>query len=164
MSEIQHTLVFLKPDAVKRKIMGRIITIFEEVGMRIVAAKMMKMTEEQAKNHYAVHADKPFFNRLVRSITQEPIFVMVIEGVNAIACVRKMVGDSDPKLADPSTIRGRFSHQSISSASAKDLAVNNVIHAADSDTAALHEIRNIFDGSNELTMLIYKNVDESLTL
>ena len=127
----------LKPDAVKRKLSGRIITRLEEKGLKIVAAKMMIITDDLARKHYAEHSEKPFFKDLVDYITSGPVLAMVIEGGDCISLIRKMVGATNPKEADLGTIRG-------------DYAIDtgrNIIHASDSPESAKREISLFFDDS-----------------
>ena len=127
----------LKPDAVKRRLTGKILSRFEERGIKIIAAKTLMISEELAKTHYGEHSEKPFFNDLVAYITSGPVFAMVLESDDVIAQVRKMVGATNPKEADVGTIRGDY---------AIDLG-RNVIHASDSEESAVREIGLFFDES-----------------
>ena len=133
----QRTFAMLKPDAVKRRLAGKILSRFEERGIKIIAAKTLMITEELAKTHYGEHSEKPFFNDLVSYITSGPVFAMVLESDDVIAQVRKMVGATNPKEADVGTIRGDY---------AIDLG-RNVIHASDSEESAVREIALFFDES-----------------
>ncbi len=147
MSEgVERTLVLIKPDGVMRGLMGRIITRFEEKGLKIVAMKMMKVTNELAEKHYEQHKGKPFFEGLINYITSAPIVAMVVEGKNAIACVRKMVGATNPQEAEPGTIRHDY---------AMDIG-RNLIHASDSPETAKREIELFF---NESEILNYERCD-----
>ena len=146
---MERSFVMLKPDAVLRRLMGTVLTRFEERGLKIVAAKMMSISEELAKEHYGEHKEKPFFNDLVSYITSAPVLAMVIEGDDCISLIRKMVGATNPKEADLGTIRG-------------DYAIDtgrNIIHASDSPASAKREIALFFEDSeiNE-----YALPDESL--
>ena len=105
---IQKSFVMMKPDAVQRRLMGKILSRFEEKGLQIVACKLIHIDEDLAKTHYGEHADKPFFPGLVEYITSSPSLAMVIEGEEAVTTIRKLVGATDPLEADLGTIRGDF--------------------------------------------------------
>ena len=131
---VQRTLVLCKPDAMERRLGGEIISRIEKTGLKIVAMKMLWMDRKLAQRHYAVHKDKPFFNDLVEFITSGPIIAAVFEGENAIALVRKTMGVTDPKKADPGTIR-------------HDLAESiqkNLVHGSDAPETAKTEIAIFF--------------------
>ena len=126
----ERTLVLIKPDGVQRLLAGRIITRFEERGLKIVGLKLMLVDRALAERHYAIHREKPFFAGLVDFITSSPLIAMVLEGPNAIAVVRTMVGATRPNEAGPGTIRG-------------DLALEtaqNLIHASDGPETATAEL------------------------
>lgn len=145
---MEKSFVMMKPDAVQRRIMGKILTRFEEKGLQIVASKLLQIDESLAKEHYGEHSEKPFFNDLVSYITSSPSFAMVIEGEDAISLIRKIVGATNPKDADLGTIRGNF-------------AMNmgrNIIHASDAPDSAEREIALFFD-KNEICE--YKIADET---
>ncbi len=146
---MERSFVMLKPDAVLRRLMGTVLTRFEERGLKLVAVKMMNISEELAKEHYGEHKEKPFFNDLVSYITSAPVLAMVIEGDDCISLIRKMVGATNPKEADLGTIRGDY---------ALDTG-RNIIHASDSPSSAKREIALFFNDSeiNE-----YALPDESL--
>jgi nucleoside-diphosphate kinase len=130
----EKSLVMLKPDAVLRRLAGKIINRFEERGLQILAAKMMIIPREQAQEHYAEHKEKPFFGDLVDYITSGPVLAMVIEGEESISLIRKMVGATNPKKSELGTIRG-------------DYAIDtgrNIIHASDSPASAQREIALFF--------------------
>jgi len=133
----QRTFTMLKPDAVKRRLTGKILTRFEERGLKVIAAKTLMISEDLAKEHYGEHSDKPFFADLISYITSGPVFAMVLEGDDVIAQVRQMVGATNPKEAAVGTIRGDF---------AIDLG-RNVVHASDSEQSAEREINLFFDES-----------------
>ncbi len=149
---MERSFVMLKPDAVLRRLMGTVLTRFEERGLKLVAVKMMNISEELAKEHYGEHKEKPFFNDLVSYITSAPVLAMVIEGDDCISLIRKMVGATNPKEADLGTIRGDY---------ALDTG-RNIIHASDSPASAKREIALFFTDSqiNEYTLpderLIYE--------
>lgn len=139
----------LKPDAVKRKLSGKIITRLEEKGLKIVAAKMLIISDEMAQKHYAEHSQKPFFKDLVDYITSGPVLAMVIEGGECISLIRKMVGATNPREADLGTIRG-------------DYAIDtgrNIIHASDSPASAKREISLFFQ---DFEICNYAMPDEEL--
>jgi len=126
----ERTLVLVKPDGVQRQLVGRIISRFEERGLRLVGLKMVRVDRELAERHYAVHRGKPFFEGLVAFITSSPLVAMVLEGPGAIGLVRTMVGATRPSEAGPGTIRG-------------DLAIEmgqNLVHASDGAETAATEI------------------------
>lgn len=136
---MEKSFVMMKPDAVSRRLMGKILTRFEEKGLQIIAIKMLHIDENLAKEHYSEHAEKPFFNDLVNYITSSPSLTMIIKGDGAIALIRKMVGATNPKEADLGTIRGDF---------AVDMG-RNIIHASDSAKSAEREIK-LFFKDNEI--------------
>lgn len=131
---MERTLVLLKPDAIQRRLVGKIISRIEEKGLKIVAMKMMRVTRELAERHYAEHREKPFFGELVSFITSGPIVAMVVEGPDAIGTVRKMMGKTNPLEAAPGTIRGDYG-----------LSVTmNLIHGSDSPETSAREIPIFF--------------------
>jgi nucleoside-diphosphate kinase len=135
----ERTLVLIKPDGVQRLLVGRIVGRFEERGLKIVGLKLVRVDRSLAERHYAVHAGKPFFEGLRAFITSGPLVAMVLEGPQAIAVVRSMVGATRPAEAAPGTIRG-------------DLALEtaqNLIHASDGSETAATEIALWF-GADEL--------------
>lgn len=146
---IQKSFVMMKPDAVQRRLMGKILSRFEEKGLQIVAVKLMQIDEDLAKTHYGEHADKPFFGSLIEYITSSPSLAMVIEGEEAISTIRKLVGATNPLEADLGTIRGDF---------AMDIG-RNIIHASDSPDSAEREINLFF---NEDEICDYEIVDNKL--
>ncbi|MEA4957842.1 Nucleoside diphosphate kinase [bioreactor metagenome] len=145
---MEKSFVMMKPDAVQRRIMGKVLTRFEEKGLQVIAAKLLKIDESLAKEHYGEHSEKPFFNDLVSYITSSPSFAMVIEGDDAISLIRKIVGATNPKEADLGTIRGDF---------AMDMG-RNIIHASDSPASAEREISLFF---NEDEICEYKIADDA---
>ncbi|MEP9410681.1 MAG: nucleoside-diphosphate kinase [Candidatus Brocadia sp.] len=132
---MEKTLIILKPDAVQRRLLGKIISRFEEKGFQIVGLKMFHIPEDMARKHYATHEGKDFFEPLVRYTSSAPVIVMVLKGKNAIEIVRKMMGATFGSKAEPGTIRG-------------DYAVSNrfnLIHGSDSPASAEKEIGIFFD-------------------
>jgi nucleoside-diphosphate kinase len=135
----ERTLVLVKPDGVQRLLTGRIISRFEERGLKLVGLKLVHVDRDLAERHYAVHRERPFFGSLVDFITSSPLVAMALEGPNAIAVVRAMVGATRPNEAAPGTIRG-------------DLALEtaqNLIHASDGPETAAAELELWF-GAGEL--------------
>src|SRR5690606_349292 len=104
----QQTLSIVKPDAVAKNSIGAILSRFENAGLKIVAAKMLQLSKEQAQAFYAIHKDRPFFKDLVEFMISGPVFVSVLEGVNAVAKNREIMGATNPKEAAPGTIRADF--------------------------------------------------------
>ncbi len=136
---MERTLVLLKPDCVQRRLMGRIISRFEDKGFNIIAMKMLAVTPELAKKHYAEHVEKPFYPGLEAFITASPILAMVVEGLEAIRVTREMLGATSGLKAAAGTIRGDFS-------SSRQM---NLVHASDGPEASAREIDLYFD-SQEL--------------
>jgi len=132
---IQRTLVIVKPDAVAKGVAGRIIGRFEEAGLKILAAKMVHLTKEQAAGFYVVHKDRPFYASLCTFMTQGPCIPMVLEGENAVGRVRDLMGATDPSKAAAGTIRREFA-SSIES---------NAVHGSDSQESAAFEIPYFFE-------------------
>lgn len=130
----EQTLSIIKPDAVGKNHIGDIISRFEKAGLRIVAAKMMHLTKTKAEGFYAVHKGRPFFDDLVNFMTTGPVLIMVLEGDNAIAKNRDIMGATDPKKAAPKTIRADF---------AKDIE-ENAVHGSDAPETAKTEIAYFF--------------------
>ncbi len=136
---MERTLVLLKPDCIERRLMGKIIDRFEQKGLNIVAMKMLRVTPELAKQHYAEHVSKPFYPGLEAFITGAPVCAMVIQGLEAIQVVRDMLGATSGLKAAPGTIRGDFS-------SSRQM---NLVHASDGSEASAREIQLYF-ADNEL--------------
>ncbi len=126
----ERTLVLVKPDGVQRQLAGRIIARFEKRGLKIVGLKLVKVDRDLAERHYAVHKGKPFFDGLVAFITSSPLVAIALEGPNAIAMVRVMVGATKPTEAAPGTIRGDLAMEMIP----------NLIHASDGPETAGTEL------------------------
>ncbi len=130
----ERTLSIIKPDAVANNNIGQIIARFESKGLKVVAARMMQLTREQAEGFYEVHKARPFFNDLVKFMISGPVFVQVLEGPNAIAANRDIMGATNPKDAAPGTIRADF---------AKTID-ENAVHGSDAADTAAREIRYFF--------------------
>lgn len=136
---MERTFIAIKPDGVKRGFIGRIIQRFEDKSYKIVALKMLNVTQEQAKKHYAEHEGKPFYPPLLEYITSGPVVAMVLEGENVIEGARHIMGKTNPNEADVGTIRGDF-------AQVKEY---NIVHGSDSPESAEREIA-IYFNENEL--------------
>jgi nucleoside-diphosphate kinase len=130
MPDVQRTLVLVKPDGVQRLLVGRILGRFEERGLKLVGLKLVHVDRALAERHYGIHRDKPFFGGLVEFITSSPLVAAVLEGPNAIAMVRSMVGATRPHEAAPGTIRGDFAVET----------AQNLVHASDGPDTAVTEI------------------------
>lgn len=157
---IERTLVLLKPDAVQRGLMGKIITRFEDAGFKVVGSKMVWIDEDFGKKHYSDIAERrgeKVLKVLLKFMTQGPIMSLCLEGINAVENVRKMVGGTEPKSALPGTIRGDFAHVSFSYADKEDKAIANLIHASGSVEEAKTEV-DLWFKSEELHS--YKTVHE----
>ncbi len=131
---IELTLSIIKPDAVAKNVIGQIYTRFENAGLKIIAAKMLHLTKQEAEDFYAVHNSRPFFKDLVKFMTQGPVMIQVLRGENAIIQNRQLMGDTDPKKAAPGTIRADFA-ESIDA---------NAVHGSDSSATAEQEINFFF--------------------
>lgn len=143
--EIERTFIAFKPDAVQRGLVGEIMDRFERAGLRIAALKMVQATDETLEEHYSEHVDKDFYPGLKEFMQEGPVIAGVLEGVNAVANVRKLVGDTEPASAEPGTIRGDFTHMSYEHADKAGKAVKNVIHASGDPDEAEKEIGIWFD-------------------
>ena len=131
----EYTLSIIKPDAVAKNVVGDIISRFEKAGLKIAAAKMMHLSQEEAAEFYAVHRERPFFTDLVKFMTSGPVFVQVLAGDNAIATNRDLMGATNPKDALPGTIRADFA----------DSIDVNAVHGSDAAETAAQEIAFFFD-------------------
>ena len=137
---IERTLSILKPDTVEKNNIGGVITLIEKAGLKIVAAKLVHLTKPQAEGFYAVHKERGFFGELVQFMTRNPVLVMVLEGDNAIATYRKVMGATNPANAEDGTIRKHF---------AKDVG-ENAVHGSDAADTAKQEIAYFFPGYETL--------------
>ncbi len=131
---VERTLSIIKPDATRRNLTGRIVAKLEEAGLRVVAQRRMQLSTEAAEAFYNVHKERPFFRSLVEFMTSGPVVVQVLEGENAVARNREVMGATDPAKAAPGTIRKEF---------AESIEANSV-HGSDSAENAMHEIRFFF--------------------
>ncbi|WP_267192353.1 nucleoside-diphosphate kinase [Parvivirga hydrogeniphila] len=130
----QRTYVMIKPDAVERRLIGRIVSRLEDVGLTIERMELAEVTREQAEANYAEHAGKPFYPGLIEYVTSGPVVKMVVSGEEAVAVVRKLMGATNPKDAAPGTIRGDFG-----------LSLDaNIVHGSDSPESAEREIGIFF--------------------
>ncbi len=132
---LERTLIIIKPDAVQRGLIGRIIERFERRGLLITAMKLMQIDESLAERHYAIHEGKPFYKPLIRYITSSPVVVLVLEGNNAIEIVRSTMGATHPAEAAPGTIRADFALE----------IGRNLVHGSDGPETAAFEVALFFD-------------------
>ena len=133
---IQRTLSIIKPDATRRNLTGKINTLFEDNGLRIIAQRRLQLTQAQAEAFYAVHSARPFFKDLVTFMVSGPVVAQVLEGDDAVAVHRRVMGATDPKKADVGTVRAQF---------AESIEANSV-HGSDSEENAANEIAFFFAG------------------
>jgi len=147
MADIQRTLILLKPDALQRDLLGEVVHRFERKGLKIVGMKLIRLTDDLLNEHYAHLADRPFFGDLKQFMMQTPVVGMVLEGWDAIAEVRKIVGSTNPREADAGTIRA-------------DLSMNtpsNLVHASDAPENASKEIDRFF---NQDELFTYEKISD----
>ena len=130
MADLQRTLLLVKPDGVQRQLVGRVLSRFEDRGLKLVGLKLVHVDRALAEEHYAVHREKPFFTGLVDFITSAPLVAAAFEGPNAIAIVRAMNGATRPHEAEPGSIRGDFAVET----------AQNLVHASDSPENAAAEL------------------------
>jgi len=133
---VERTLSIIKPDAVAKNVIGKIYSRFESAGLKIVEARMEHLSREQAEGFYAVHSERPFFNDLVEFMTSGPVMIQALEGEDAIALNRKLMGATNPAEAEPDTIRAEFA-ESIEA---------NAVHGSDAPETAATEIAYFFGG------------------
>ncbi|MFP3909372.1 MAG: nucleoside-diphosphate kinase [Archaeoglobaceae archaeon] len=145
---MERTFVMVKPDGVHRGLVGEVVKRLESKGLKIAGMKMLQVNNELAKDHYAEHSDKPFYNDLVNYITSSPVVAMVFEGRKAVSVVRTLVGATNPVEASPGTMRGDYGLE----------IGRNVVHASDSTQSAEREI-DLFFGKDEV--FGYTRMDES---
>ena len=131
---VQRTFSIIKPDATRRNLTGKVNAMIEDAGLRIIGQRRIHMTEDQAKRFYSVHAERPFYNDLVAFMTSGPVVVQVLEGEDAIATYRKVMGATNPKDAEAGTIRASFA-ESIDA---------NTVHGSDAPDTAAEEIAQFF--------------------
>ena len=135
---IERTLSIIKPDAVAKNVIGKIVSRFEAAGLKVVAAKLVHLSRNEAEQFYAVHKERPFFKDLVEFMISGPVFVQVLEGDNAIAKNRDLMGATDPKKAAAGTIRADFA----------DSIDANAVHGSDAPETAANEVAFFFAGLN----------------
>ena len=133
---LERTFSIVKPDGVARNLIGEVLQRFEKAGLKVVAARMQHLSQRDAEGFYAVHAARPFFKDLVKYMTSGPVLLQVLEGENAIAKNREIMGATDPKKAAPGTIRADFA-ESIEA---------NTVHGSDAPDTAKFEISHFFSG------------------
>ncbi len=131
---LERTLSIIKPDAVAKNVIGQIYSRFEAAGLRVVAARMLQLSRQQAQAFYSVHKERPFFNALVDFMVSGPVMVQALEGENAIARYRELMGATDPKKADKGSIRADFA----------DSIDANAVHGSDAAQTAAFEIAFFF--------------------
>ena len=131
---IQQTLSIIKPDAVAKNVIGEIISRFETNNLKIVAAKLISLSDSEAGGFYAEHEGKPFYKDLIEFMTSGPVFIQVLEGEDAINKNRELMGNTDPKKANPGTIRADYAHTIDA----------NAVHGSDSEESAKREISFFF--------------------
>ena len=134
----ERTLSIIKPDAVAKNVVGQILARFEAAGLKVIAARMQHLSQREAEAFYAVHKERPFFKDLVSFMTSGPVMIQALEGENAIARNRELMGATDPKKADKGTIRADFA----------DSIDANAVHGSDAAETAAVEIAFFFAGMN----------------
>ena len=163
---VQKTLVLFKPDTVQRGLVGEILTRFERVGLKVVATKMIAPNKDHYYKHYEeigqmiTRRGETAFDVTLEMMVQGPVIAMVFEGVEAVALVRKLVGPTEPKSAQPGTIRGDFSHMSFGYADDAKKGIPNLIHASGDEEEAGKEIAHWF---NEEEIYTYEALHEKFT-
>ena len=135
---IERTLSIIKPDAVAKNVIGKIVSRFEAAGLKVIAAKLVQLSQAEAEQFYAVHSARPFFKDLVTFMVSGPVFVQVLEGENAVLTNRDLMGATDPKKAEAGTIRADFA----------DSIDANAVHGSDAAETAKEEIAFFFAGLN----------------
>lgn len=163
---MERTLIILKPDAVKRALVGEIISRFEKAGLKIVGTKMLSPDYDQFYYHYEKiskmisRRGQAAFDVTLEMMQEGPVITFVLEGINAVSLVRKMVGDTEPQKALPGTIRGDYAHMGFDYANKEGIGVPNVIHASGNTEEAKMEIAHWFSNSELFT---YNTVHEEYT-
>lgn len=164
---MERTLVLLKPDAIKRSIAGEVITRFEKAGLKIIGLKMMQPDEAHYHHHYETvsklisRRGEDVYKKNSQFMMSGPVIALVLEGVEAVGVVRKMVGDTEPKAAAPGTIRGDYAHMTINYANERKVGLPNIVHASGDVGEAKQEIEHWFTDDE---LFSYKTVHEHLTL
>ena len=163
---MERTLIILKPDAIQRGVAGEILTRFERAGLKIVGMKMVNPDEGHYHHHYetiskiASRRGEEVYKRNTEFMMSGPVVAIVLEGVEAVSLVRKMVGDTEPKVAAPGTIRGDYAHMSIPHANKKSIGLPNLIHASGNQEEAKQEVEHWFKPEE---LFDYKTAHEHLT-
>ncbi|HLC91525.1 MAG TPA: nucleoside-diphosphate kinase [Candidatus Saccharimonadales bacterium] len=163
---MERTLIIFKPDAVMRGIVGEVLSRFEKAGFKIIGAKMLQPNYDHYHQHYEgigtlkTRKGEEIFESQLANMQQGPVIAMVLEGVDAVDTVRKMVGDTEPKSAQPGTIRGDYAHVSYNQANTSGRSVSNVLHASASAKEASQEINHWFSDSE---LYEYQTVHEKFT-
>lgn len=166
MTHIERTLILFKPDAVQRGVVGEILTRFERVGLKIIATKMIAPDREHYHKHYEeigkviTRRGEETFNNVLSMMNEGPVIAMVLEGVEAVELVRKLVGSTEPKSSAPGTIRGDYSHMSYGYGDAAKKGIPNLIHASGDISDAKQEIPHWFSDSE---LYEYKTLNEKYT-
>lgn len=164
---MEQTLIILKPDALQRGLAGEIITRFERVGLKVIGTKMLQPDYDHYYTHYEgigkmiSRRGQPAFDVTLEMMQQGPVIAIVLEGINAVEQVRKMVGTTEPKSALPGTIRGDYAHVSFDYANNEGLSIPNLIHASGDVEEAKQEIAHWFSGDE---LFAYQTVHEKYTL
>lgn len=166
MTHIERTLIILKPDAVQRGIVGEILSRFEKIGLKIVGAKMLQPDADHYYHHYEnigkmiSRRGQKAFDMTVAMMASGPVVAFVLEGIEAVSLVRKMVGATEPKSALPGTVRGDYSHMSFGYADSSEVGIPNLIHASGDPEEAKVEIAHWF---SEVELFDYETVHEKFT-
>jgi len=165
-NHIERTLILFKPDAVQRGVVGEITTRFERVGLKIVGTKMISPSKDHFYKHYEeigqviTRRGEKVFNNVLSNMTEGPVIAMVLEGIEAVDLVRKLVGSTEPKSSAPGTIRGDFSHMSYGYGDEQDKGIPNLIHASGDKADAEKEIPHWF---SEDELYDYNVLNEKFT-
>ncbi len=163
---MERTLIILKPDTIKRGLVGEILTRFERAGLKIVGSKMVQPTADHYYHHYesiskmVSRRGQKAFDVTLKMMQDGPVIAFVLEGIEAIALVRKMVGTTEPKAALPGTIRGDYAHVSFAHADKKDMGIPNIIHASGNVEEAEQEVAHWF---SEAELFDYESVHDKYT-
>ncbi len=166
MSTVEHSLVIFKPDAVQRGIVGELLSRFEKVGLKIVGTKMLKPSYDHYYHHYedigkmVSRRGQKAFDVTLEMMNAGPVIAIILEGVEAVSLVRKMVGATEPKSALPGTIRGDYSHMSFTHADAQEAGIPNLVHASGDPEEAQKEIAHWF---SEEEIFSYETAHEKFT-
>lgn len=164
---MEQTLVLLKPDALKRGLAGEILTRFEKAGLKIVGMKMVHPNEQHYDHHYEgisklkSRVGEEVHRLNIEFMTSGPVVAVVLEGVEAVTLVRKMIGATEPKSAAPGTVRGDYAHMSMAHANAKDGALPNLVHASGNEEEAKQEVAHWFSDSE---LFDYQTVHQDFTM